>query len=300
MASRLILHIGTEKTGSTAIQRFLASKREWLGLNGFAVPCSLGPAEHRRFPLLFYQSDQIDDLTNKEGLDPLSWNQRSQKMQHWLKTFEQEISQSPNQCWIVSSEHIHSRLLHRHACMDKLATYIHNHFEETHVLVYLRDPLSAALSLWSTAVLNGAALTEMPLPDNEYWQRLCCHRKTINHLQQWFPGQFQLRLFRPDQWIDGDIIRDFCEATDISLPADYQSSYERANSSLSWLSLALIARLNQNGRPSRELINDIRKTFDHLPPPTANALQKHAYDKAFASSNAWVRDHYFPSMYNLF
>lgn len=300
MASQLILHIGTEKTGSTAIQCFLARQRQWLSLQGYRVPQSLGAVEHRRFALLFYQLDQADDLTQKEGLDDLSAKDRAETVKRWEDALDHELSQAPNRQWIISSEHIHSRLLHRHSCMEKLANFLGSRFDKVTILVYLREPLSAALSLWSTAVLNGAALADMPLPDNEYWYRLCCHYSTLKHLQTWFPDQFQPRLFSPEQWIEGDVIRDFCQATGLDLPPGYQSSCQRANSSLSWLSLRLVARLNQQGRPSRDLVKAIRESFDHLSSPVANSLQKRAYERAFAASNEWVRSQYFPSKPYLF
>jgi hypothetical protein len=300
VTARLILHIGTEKTGSTAIQRFLSSQREWLSLQGYAVPRSLGAVEHRRFSLLFYQPDQQDDLTYAEGLDQRSAEEKEAATTHWIKEFDNEIAQAPNHSWIISSEHIHSRILHREMCMSKLSDFIKDRFQKILVIVYLREPLSAALSLWSTAVLNGAALADLPLPDNEYWNRLCCHRSTTDQLQRWFPGHFQPRLFTPERWINGDVIGDFCLATGIDLPMDYQAGPQRANPSLSWLSLSLIARLNREGRPSRDLVKAIRESFDHLPSPIANASQKRIYNKAYAASNEWVRNHYFAASPYLF
>lgn len=300
MATRLILHIGTEKTGSTAIQRFLSKQREWLASQSYSVPRSLGSIEHRRFALFFYLPDQQDDLTRAEGLDGLSCEERQAAITKWQQDFDDEIMNTPNDSWVISSEHIHSRLLHSDACMVRMSAFIKERFDEVLVIVYLREPINAALSLWSTAVLNGAALTDLPLPDNEYWHRLCCHRSTIDQLEKWFPGCFQPRLFTPENWEGGDVIRDFSIATGIDLPLDYEASCQRANTSLSWLSLSLIARLNQEGRPSRDLIRAIRESFDHLPSPSASALQKRAYDNAYTASNEWVRQHYFPCSPSLF
>lgn len=300
MAARLILHIGTEKTGSTAIQRFLNTRRDWLWQQGCAVPRTLGPIEHRRFPLFFYQTDQRDDLTSSAGLDPQPDEERSARIAGWQREFEDELSEDPDRTWILSSEHIHSRILHRDSCMSLLSTFANSHFDDICVLVYLREPLSAALSLWSTAVLNGAPLHDLPMPEDEYWNRLCCHRSTLERLERWFPGHFQPRLFTPEQWKDGDIIQDFAEATGIALPADYRAEPQRANASLSWLSLALIARLNREGRPARDLVKAIRESFDHLPAPTARTWQRRAYAEAYAESNAWMHHRYFPAQASLF
>ena len=101
MASRLILHIGTEKTGSTAIQRFLARQGRWLSLQGFRLPQSLGAVEHRRFALLFYQPGQFDDLTQQEGLDNLSAKDLAKTVNQWEDALDHELSQAPNQQWII-------------------------------------------------------------------------------------------------------------------------------------------------------------------------------------------------------
>jgi hypothetical protein len=300
MANRLVLHIGTEKTGSTAIQRFLQAHREWLDRQGHATPATLGKGEHRRFPLLFYQQDQHDDLTLLEGLDDRSADERADEVQRWRHSFELELTRKPGQTWLISSEHIHSRLLHDDRCMASLLEFCQPRFESMQIIVYLRDPLSAALSLWSTAVLNGADLAELPMPDNSYWNRLCCHRTTLERLERWFPGRFQPRLFTPECWRDGDIIRDFCAAAGLALPDDYHPAPERANATLSWLSLSLIARLNRQGKPSRQVVQAIRHAFDHLPPPTARAWQRRAYAAAYAGSNEWVRCRHFASRSSLF
>jgi hypothetical protein len=300
MATRVILHIGTEKTGSTAIQRYLSSERAQLAKHGVAVPTSLGQAEHVRFPLLFYDADQHDDLTLGQGLNALTPSQRQFQLQRWKTEFAEELATAPQDTWIISSEHIHSRLLHNDASMASLVSFVERHFDEITVITYLREPLEAAVSLWSTAVLNGAALSTLPPPETPYWARLCNHRATVERLERWFSGRFLLRLYTPAHWLGGDVVHDFANAVGISVSPSTAASQPRLNSTLSWLSLALIARLNSNGKPSRTLVSAIREAFDHYPPPRATAQQRAAYAKTFAESNAWLFRHYFPDRSALF
>lgn len=300
MANRLILHIGTEKTGSTAIQRFLRANRESLSKQGYAVPESLGAIEHRRFPLFFYSPEQRDDLTVLEALDSDTDGDRAARIARWQHDFDQELVRHSDQTWLISSEHIHSRILRNNSAMAQLLAFTKARFDNILIIAYLREPLSAALSLWSTAVLNGAAEADLPMPDNPYWDHLCCHRFTAEQLASWFPGQFQLRLFTPEDWKDADIIQDFSAAAGFALPADYRAAPQRANTSLSWFSLSLIARLNRQERPSRDLVRAIRDSFDHLSPPAARAWQKRVYRQAYTASNEWVRQRYFPTRSTLF
>ena len=69
MAPRLLLHIGTEKTGTTAWQAWLASQRGALDRNRFAVPQSLGPTNHRKLPTSCFDLDRVDDFVIRSGLE---------------------------------------------------------------------------------------------------------------------------------------------------------------------------------------------------------------------------------------
>lgn len=184
--------------------------------------------------------------------------------------------------------------------MIALLTFMEQHFENFTVITYLREPIKAAMSLWSTAVLNGAPLSALPPPENPYWARLCNHQATVNRLEHWFHGHFLLRLYTPEQWVNSDVIQDFAAAVGISLPSFSHPPERRVNQTLSWLSLALIASLNRKGKPAKELVGAIREAFDHHPPPRATAQQRAAYAAAFGESNAWLHRHYFPDRSELF
>jgi hypothetical protein len=300
MMPDLFLHIGTEKTGSTAIQRFLANHSDPLAQLGIHVPQCLGHAEHWRFPLLFYADDQYDDLTERAGFQQLSLTQRQAAIRELQLAFDHELNGTSACTWVISSEHIHSRLLHRNAGMEALVGFLRERFDRVNVIVYLREPLDAALSLWSTAVRNGACLLELPLPKSGYWQHLCDHRSTVQCLEHWFPGQFLLRLYIPSEWPDRDVVGDFIDALGLPRSLLQPAVPSRVNRSLSWLSLHLLARLNRRSKPSHALVAAIRDAFDHYPPPCATREQELGYSAAFRESNDWVCTHYFPGRSQLF
>lgn len=298
---RLVLHLGTEKTGSSAIQRWLQLQRPWLASQEWAVPRALGEPEHWRFPLLFYDQDQADDLTARAGLDSLSAAEKLALRQRWCAALDAELQATPPSTWIISSEHLHSRLLHRPAAMQRLLAFVQQRFVACTALVYLREPLSAALSLWSTAVLNGAPLPELPLPSDPYWNRLCDHRATAEQLEHWFPGSVQLRLYVPGEWPDSDVVGDLCSALQLPTPpSTSQGAAAPVNASLSWLALALLARLNRRGQPSKQQVKRLREAFQHLPAPQALPQQRRLYAETYQASNAWVRQRYFPERATLF
>ena len=61
---KLILHIGSEKTGTTAIQRFFKKNRERLIQNGIYYPLApmVPDGNHRWGPLFANNNDYIDDF----------------------------------------------------------------------------------------------------------------------------------------------------------------------------------------------------------------------------------------------
>ena len=65
---KLILHIGTEKTGSTSIQKFLLKNKLFLDNQNILVPNSIlnKIGNHRWGPVLAYEDDFEDDFTKSK------------------------------------------------------------------------------------------------------------------------------------------------------------------------------------------------------------------------------------------
>ena len=71
---KIYLHIGTEKTGTTSIQGFMADKRDELLKQGILYSKSLGFPNNIRLSIALQNFDKIDDsriyanLTNKNKI----------------------------------------------------------------------------------------------------------------------------------------------------------------------------------------------------------------------------------------
>ena len=65
----LILHIGTEKTGTTSIQEFLAINRAALAEQGLHVPEFLGARSHRWAAYMAENADRVDGFSRQIGLE---------------------------------------------------------------------------------------------------------------------------------------------------------------------------------------------------------------------------------------
>ena len=58
---KLILHIGTAKTGTTTLQHWFASNRESLQAQGIYYPKSLGKVNHRALSIFAMNPERPDD-----------------------------------------------------------------------------------------------------------------------------------------------------------------------------------------------------------------------------------------------
>lgn len=294
---RLILHIGTEKTGTSSVQRFLLLNRPWLAAQGFHTPRCLADAagNHSWLPLLAYDDERIDDLTRRWL--PAGGDRRA-RIAAQAEALRREVEAQPEGTWIFSSEHLQSRLTTDRE-IARLRQRLEPLFDSITLVLYLRAPLATAVSLWSTGVQCGHPWMALPPPTTPYCRTLCDHRATIQRWQAGFPGsRLQLRLFERDELVGGDSVGDFCAIAGIR-PERHWRRVRRRNTTLSHRGILLCATLNtllprpDDGRPSR-LVSLIARATAALPPYRPSAAEAAAYRLAFAESNEWVRRAFFP------
>ena len=118
---RCILHIGTEKTGTTSLQMFLGTNRNALLQRGFFVPASLSPhavvANHERLTVIALDPAKLgDDLRVRAGLktieDVKEWRVRVEEdLSREIVALSHQPENSPT--LLLSNEHCHSRLVTR-------------------------------------------------------------------------------------------------------------------------------------------------------------------------------------------
>ena len=65
---KAIVHIGTEKTGTTSIQKFLFQNRKKLRNGGFHFLQSAGSTNNRALPAYFIAEHLYDDFYRDEGI----------------------------------------------------------------------------------------------------------------------------------------------------------------------------------------------------------------------------------------
>ena len=144
----LVLHIGTEKTGTTTIQNFLKANRDQLRRQSVYVSKDLMiPSGNQRWlAALAYNATRIDELISTQGYR--SKAERDQDMVNRYECLKLEIEASTSDCkrWIISSEHLQSRLTTDEE-IHRLYQLLKELFNEITIVLYIRNPVDTAISL---------------------------------------------------------------------------------------------------------------------------------------------------------
>lgn len=183
---KCILHIGTEKTGTSTIQAFLDLNRDLLRCHKILFTQSAGRKNNRDLSVAAYNLTNIDDFAKSKGLRTAT--KLSNYQSQVIDSLRREIDQAKSgglDTVCFSSEHFHSRLRtdreveRLHAILKNLG------IREITVVIYLREQAALVTSLYSTAVLFGGRTTSPPEPNEaEYWDNLCNHKESIQRFQK--------------------------------------------------------------------------------------------------------------------
>jgi hypothetical protein len=206
-----VVHIGTEKTGTTTIQDYCALNRNQLNNLGFHYPKSLGGANHIALAALS-QDDPPKFQTARLliGAGGKEWGPFKDNL---LKEANEELSNLPTDIKTVvfSNEHLHSNLLSIGE-VKRLKSLLENWVSEVKVIVYLRRQDLLAQSLYSTRLKGGEVLGSQPIvpstayPAPYYYQY---HQILENYASAFGKENILVRIFEKDKLIKGDLLDDF-------------------------------------------------------------------------------------------
>jgi hypothetical protein len=153
IAKRAIIHIGTEKTGTTSLQHRLALSRAVLRQSGVLYPQSAGSKNHTRLVAASLDDNVIDNV--KAHIMADRGEDEAELRKKFARDLNREMTEGPYwQTLLLSSELIHSRL-HTKTEVERLLSYFEAHVDEIHLVVVLRRQDKLALSRFSTAIRAG-------------------------------------------------------------------------------------------------------------------------------------------------
>lgn len=294
---RIILHIGTEKTGTTSIQHALAHDRDALAARGILFPRLFGSENHMEIAVYAADDEQQMELRlfelAKAECDLPEYRERLRQ------TLADEITASGCHTMIISNEHCHSRLLTQSA-IERLKDLLTPFCPNIEVQVYLRRQDQLAVSLHSTRLKLGGAgeifPATTPVPAYFAFDRML-------QLYGQFFGQENIsaRLFEPARLAGGDIVTDFYFRAGIDLP---KPDLPKANESLSAKQGQFLEEFNRrfplvvNNKinPQRGPIFSVISKVGQSAPYRPARPEAEAFYAAFAEGNAWVRETFFADL----
>lgn len=243
---RAILHIGTEKTGTTSIQKFLFENRSKLSSMGLLFPASAGFISNQRLVVYGKQAPEPDladeslDVSDSVQLD--QWKEQF-VLEHCSEILAFQARHTDASSVIYSAEHLQSRLT-RIDEIKRIARLLRPLFDEVRVLVYLRRQDRYALSAHSTSVRGGN-------PNTFAFEKLNAVGPYYDYrmlLEQWSEvfgaDAIDVRVFEKAQLHGGDVVTDFCKVTGIDDSCPSMVKPESENEALSHTALMLLRRFN--------------------------------------------------------
>ena len=216
-----ILHIGTEKTGTTTIQQFLHLNRGHLLSQKTAFLHSPGERNDRKLAVYCMEDDVVDDYVKKNCI--VSREERDQWRKEFDHAFKEEMIELNDEVETVifSSEHFHSRLQSVDS-IKRLRIFLEPYFSGFKIIVYLRRQDQLAISHYSTMCKSGwtkMSLLDQAIPaDSPYYN----YYKLIERWADVFgKGNIIIRIFEKGNFVDEDLIKDFLHSCNLEHRNDF-------------------------------------------------------------------------------
>ena len=296
MFSKCILHIGTEKTGTTTLQRFLTNNRQVLRESGWLFPSQLGVLSNRFIFTHAMDDDRSDETRDRLGIATADDLKRHR--QHVEEILNEEATGAEESVLLLSSEHCHSRLI-RHSEVSRLQSLLSRYCRQVSVIVYLRPQHELAISLYSTALrvgYSGRPLLPEVTSDMAYYN----YQHLLDRWAAVF-GEANVipRIFSRKELLQGDICADFLQLCGIDGRALIHTP--DTNRTLSGEAQAFLERINPFlPAPQRNTLVRMLENIGSAPGATPSRNQAKQFFAIFADSNEAVRRRWFPERYHLF
>lgn len=244
-----ILHIGTEKTGTTALQEWLYANQSELSRRGVYLSKKLGAPNNRLFPAYF--SRGLDEWAQVNNV------RSAQEKDTFFSDFEAHVGEEfrgalqDHDYIVVSSEHLHSRITTRDEIMC-IKAFLDAVFDRTLIVCYFRSQAEMALSLFSTSLKFGHttsldAFMELVQPETYFYN---FENVADNWSRVFGEESCVFRIFDRGMLSHGDIRKDFLNIIDLDYKMnEFYFSGPGVNESLS-RNMAAVFRLVNIALPS--------------------------------------------------
>ena len=267
----LILHIGTTKTGTTALQKFFFKNRAKLAAHGVSFPMFTNQSEASRIRNGYFFNRYCLNLAKEDdpgfGIENLQKNlnlltkhlragNRILLSDETMYTFSNSRNHVAQPYWPTMA-HI----------LDKAGA------ETLTFVLYLRRQDDWVASAWRQICKTGRENRELSDYCRSPWvRRLMDYANTVEAIERSFgnAARIVIRHYDRESFAGGDIYRDFCAACGIPWDGTYQAPAAETNISLSFDVADALRVFKDDAQPRTPLRTDIliplaRELSDHNP-----------------------------------
>lgn len=240
MISLCYLHIGTEKTGTTTIQQYLAKNRGALLAQGVLFPRTPGEANHVALTLCSMVASPPSQLQIRYGIRTLG--DVAAYRAKIVDRLRSEASKSGASAVILSNEHLSMKLT-THEAILRIRELCDGIADTTRVIVYLRNQADFLASRYTTAIKAGStddftiSLGPKAAAFLDYSRMLAPWREIFGR------ENMAVHRFEPDDFPKGDLLEDFAMLA--GLDHSRLESVGSVNVALTGPSLAFLREFNK-------------------------------------------------------
>lgn len=298
---RCVLHIGTEKTGTTSIQKFFRLNRDAFAKEGVCFPILRETHGASHFEFVARASDKICGTYIGQILGVNSLSDWEKYKLRFERNLTGNIRRTRNaETLVVSCEQLSSHLYDLTDILE-LKQVLLQFVNEITVVVYLRRQDRVARSLYSTKLYSGQIEPEVfPEIKTDALPYYFNYEQLLGNWTKIFGSDAVIpRLYGETRSTCSDLLADFCRISDLQLKGKHRP--KDSNQSLSNAGLHFVAELNRqwpfsygggNDRRRTELLGWVERHLRGKGVVCCRADAEAFYEK-FAKSNEYVAKKYF-------
>ncbi len=240
-----VIHIGTEKTGTTSIQQTLDAHADLLLSNGLFWPPLLREGQDSRVAC-YAMDDSTKDLRKRRRklTTPEAIAAFRDRFEGRIR---RELRAAPDcRTMLIVNEHL-SRM-RRPSEPARLKAFLEQFFDGFQIIVYLRRQDKLMRSMYSQIIKIGSTRDHVfpKFDPNRKGDYLTFNARRIVELWVKTFGRdaVRIRVFEKDELKDGDVVRDFFHTAGLDLPEGLTPL--RVNESLSAEALLTLRAINRH------------------------------------------------------